>query len=99
MIHILLRYLGIKTKMLNHIDEQINKLSNEGETLLDLFAGSNIVGQYFSNERRIYSNDIQKYSYIVAKATLVINKEFDYKLIDVKKIEDSNYFKENYKKI
>lgn len=99
MIHILLRYLGIKTKMLNHIDEQINKLSNEGETLLDLFAGSNIVGQYFSNKRRIYSNDIQKYSYIVAKATLVINKEFDYKLIDVKKIEDSNYFKENYKKI
>ena len=91
MIHILLRYLGIKTKMLNHIDEQINKLSNEGETLLDLFAGSNIVGQYFSNKRRIYSNDIQKYSYIVAKATLVINKEFDYKLIDVKKIEDSNY--------
>ena len=55
MIHILLRYLGIKTKMLNHIDEQINKLSNEGETLLDLFAGSNIVGQYFSNKRRTFN--------------------------------------------
>lgn len=99
MIHILLRYLGIKTKMLDHIDEQVDILSKEGETLLDLFAGSNIVGQYFSNKRRIYSNDIQRYSYTVAKATLDINKKFDYKLIDITKIEESNYFKENYKKI
>ena len=99
MIHILLRYLGIKTKMLNHIDEQVNTLSCKGDTLLDLFAGSNIVGQFFSNKRRIFSNDIQKYSYIVAKATLDIDKEFDYKLIDVNKIEESNYFKKNYKKI
>ena len=99
MIHILLRYLGIKTKMLNHIDEQVDILSKDGETLLDLFAGSNIVGQYFSNKRRIYSNDIQKYSYTVAKATLDINKSFDYKLIDIDKIEESNYFKENYDKM
>lgn len=96
MIQILLRYLGIKTKLLNNIKNSV--YSNEkNKVLLDLFAGSNVVGQYLSNDMTIYSNDIQKYSYVVAEATLDINKSFDYKEIDIKKIENSIYFKQNYK--
>ena len=99
MIHILLRYLGIKTKMLKHIEEQVNSLSSKDDVLLDLFAGSNIVGQYFSSSKKIYSNDIQKYSFVVANSTIKINKDFDYRCIDINKIEKSKYFIDNYENL
>ena len=95
MIHILLRYLGIKTKLLDDIYKQVNKISNKGDVLLDLFAGSNVVGQSLCKERIIYSNDIQKYSYVVGKATIEINHNFNYKKIDINKVENSIYFKKN----
>lgn len=97
MIHILLRYLGIKTKMLSHIEEQVNLISSKNDVLLDLFAGSNIVGQYFAKNKTIFSNDIQKYSFVVANSTLKINKKYNYKNIDINIIENSSYFKNNFK--
>lgn len=99
MIHVLLRYLGIKTKLLSNIRTEIEKISQEGDIVLDLFGGSNIVGQNLSDIRRIYSNDIQKYSYVVAQATLNINKNFDYKKININKVEESNYYRDNYEKL
>lgn len=99
MIHILLRYLGIKTKLLDNIEKQISNISNKDDVLLDLFAGSNIVGQKFAKSMTVYSNDIQKYSYVVAKSTIEINKEFDYKSIDICKIEESQHFKNNFETI
>ena len=95
MIHILIRYLGIKTKLLDDIDKQVKQISKKGDVILDLFAGSNVVGQSLCKERIIYSNDIQKYSYVVGKATIEINHKFDYKKINISKVEDSIYFKKN----
>lgn len=96
MIHVLLRYIGIKTKLLDHIKEEIQKITPENGYILDMFAGSTIVGQYLSDDFNVFSNDIQKYSFFVGKATLEINKNFDYKLLSYKKIEQSVYFKNNY---
>lgn len=97
MIHILLRYLGIKTKLLDNIENQVNMITNKNDVLLDLFAGSNIVGQHFLKTRTVYSNDIQQYSYVVAKATIEINKDFNYKNIDIDFVEKSKWFVENNK--
>lgn len=99
MIHILIRYLGIKTKLLSYIQEEVNKISSPGATLLDLFAGSNIVSQSMACNRVIFTNDIQKYSYVVAKATVNIDKTFDYNEINISKVENSKFFKNNYEKI
>lgn len=92
MIQILIRYLGIKTKLLKNIKHQICSISNDGNVVLDLFAGSNVVSQYLSDSRTIYTNDIQKYSYTVAMSTIKIDKNFDYTKIDVDKIVNSKYF-------
>lgn len=99
MIHILIRYLGIKTKLLENIKEVVEDFSGCNKTILDLFAGSNVVGQFLAEGRNIYSNDIQKYSYVVAKATLDINKEHNYTCLNIDKIFQSKYYKKNYDRI
>ena len=45
MIHLLLRYIGIKTKLLEPIYDEINRITPDGGGVLDMFAGSTIVGQ------------------------------------------------------
>lgn len=95
MIHVLLRYIGIKTKLLENIKEEVKKITPENGYVLDLFAGSTIVGQFLSQEFNVFSNDIQKYSFFVGKATLEINENFDYKSLSYKTIENSKFFKNN----
>lgn len=70
MVNILIRYLGIKTKLLDPIKMAIQTVTPNGATVLDLFAGSNTVGQYLIDNFCIYSNDCQMYSYIAAKALI-----------------------------
>lgn len=91
----MIRYLGIKTKLLNHIDSVIsNELSNG--CILDIFSGSTIVAQKLMNRYTVYTNDIQKYSYSVSKATIEIDPLFDYSTLDVKKIINSDLFINNF---
>jgi len=70
MVDILIRYLGIKTKLLKPIKKAVEDVTPAGGAVLDLFAGSNTVGQYLINDYCILSNDCQKYSYIAAKALI-----------------------------
>ncbi|MBQ4646126.1 MAG: DNA adenine methylase [Candidatus Gastranaerophilales bacterium] len=95
MIHVLLRYIGIKTKLIDKIKEQIDLITPKNGCILDLFAGSTIVGQSLMDDYVVYSNDIQQYSCAVAKATLKISSNIDYSLIDYKKIIESDFFKHN----
>lgn len=96
MIHVLMRYIGIKTKLLKYIRAEVEKITPTSGCVLDLFAGSTIVGQSLSDKYKIYSNDIQRYSYIVGKATLEINPDFDYSKLSYKKILNSSFYIENY---
>ncbi len=70
MVNILIRYLGIKTKLLEPIKKAIDGVTPPNSAVLDLFAGSNTVAQYLIENYKIYTNDCQKYSYITAKALI-----------------------------
>ena len=70
MVNILIRYLGIKTKLLEPIKIAVDNVTSSGDGVLDLFAGSSTVGQYLINDYTIYANDYQAYSYIAANALI-----------------------------
>lgn len=64
-----LNYIGSKNKLINFIEKvvELNNSKNQKEKLIfgDLFAGTGIVGQNFSNKFNIVSNDAEYYSYII----------------------------------
>lgn len=95
MIHLLLRYIGIKTKLLEPIYDEINRITPDGGGVLDMFAGSTIVGQKMMDRHVVYSNDIQNYSRIVSHTLIEINSDFNYKSLDYHKVLNSKYFKDN----
>ena len=70
MVNILIRYLGIKTKLLEPIKTAIDEVTPANGCVLDLFAGSNTVGQYLLDTYKVFTNDYQKYSYIAANALI-----------------------------
>lgn len=70
MINILIRYLGIKTKLLEPIKIAIDDVTPPQKGVLDLFAGSSTVGQYLLNDYLVFANDYQEYSYIAAKSLI-----------------------------
>ena len=61
------RYIGSKKQLLNFIKEVVNKENNNYSNFSDLFAGTGIVGDYFKNDFKIVSNDLEKYSYVINK--------------------------------
>ncbi len=65
-----MRYLGSKAKLLNTIEDIIEKYDIEGDTFGDLFAGTGCVGDYFKDRYRIQSNDFLYFSYVINRAKL-----------------------------
>ena len=65
-----LNYLGSKFRLLDFIEENILKVTKEGEGVCDLFAGSGCVSYKLSNHFSVLSCDIQKYSQIISNAIL-----------------------------
>ena len=77
-----LRFIGSKANLLKNIESLIKKhVTGHEETFLDLFAGSNIVGNYFKKDYTIYSNDILYFSYVNAKAVIENNDELTFDLL------------------
>lgn len=70
MINIMLRYLGIKTKLLDPIKIAIDNVTDNNDGVLDLFAGSNTVAQHLMPYYRVYTNDYQAYSFIASRALI-----------------------------
>ena len=64
------RFLGAKTKLLDFIDETINKeFKHDRKYFLDLFAGTGVVGYRFSNSfTNIYTNDLLVHNYTALNA-------------------------------
>lgn len=75
-----MRYIGSKQLLLENIEELLNKhlIGNE-KTFLDLFAGTNVVGNYFKKDYTIYANDMLYFSYVNAKATIENNEPLTFK--------------------
>lgn len=62
------RYLGSKYKLLNFIENVVNENCKDIKTVVDVFAGTGVVGSSFLKEgKEVYFNDYLKsnvYSYI-----------------------------------
>jgi len=66
------RFMGSKRKLLDFIWENVKGF--KFNTVLDAFSGSGCVGYMFKTKgKRVFSNDILKYSYNIAKATIENN--------------------------
>lgn len=70
-----IRYLGSKRKLVDKICNVIASKVPQGSTVLDMFAGTNCVAYGLKNRFRVYSNDVQMFSYIVAKAVLMNKRQ------------------------
>jgi adenine-specific DNA methylase len=76
-----LQYLGAKNRVINSIINESSKHIYQGY-VLDLFSGSSIVSQAFSNNGiKVISNDVQKFSGIISNTFLKI--DFDIKDLDI----------------
>ena len=78
----LITYIGNKRGLLSFIGESIkdikNELGLEKLITLDGFAGSGVVSRYLKQySSKLYSNDLEKYSYTVTDAYLTNSSEID----------------------
>ncbi|MGX7197320.1 Dam family site-specific DNA-(adenine-N6)-methyltransferase [Enterococcus olivae] len=105
-----MRYIGSKKLLLEEIDHLLTKhLSGDEEIFLDLFAGTNCVGNYFKDRFTIYSNDILYFSYVNAKAIIENNEQLTFEKLKLEGIDNpflflqenknfrtSNYYEKSY---
>lgn len=66
-----MRYLGSKTRLVNHINKFIVENNINGNIFCDIFAGTSTVGDYFKGSYKIIANDFTTYSTILSKAKLL----------------------------
>lgn len=98
------RYLGSKQRLLDFINETIEQNCPNFVSILDVFGGTGVVGNYFSEKgKSVYINDLLYSNYCIYNAFLS-NKKFDEKKIEkiidqynnIDKIKD-NYFSDTFK--
>ncbi len=67
-----MRYIGNKSKVLNMIDNLINKkgLNKKGLTFFDAFTGTATVAHHYKNRYHLIANDNLYFSYVIAEAKL-----------------------------
>lgn len=69
----ILKYMGNKRKLLSWLIPLLNEQLKDGNTFLDLFAGTSSVGYALKPRVRVLANDIQKYSSVISSALLEFN--------------------------
>lgn len=65
-----IRYMGNKGKLLDYLIPAIEDLTNPGDVICDIMAGTNAIGYALKHRNIIVSNDIQYYSYVISKCLL-----------------------------
>lgn len=65
-----MRYLGNKTRLLPFIDSVMEKYGIEGDTFLDLFAGTAAVSDHVKDRFVVCANDVMYFSTVIARAKL-----------------------------
>lgn len=96
-----MRYLGSKINLLTNIEEMLNKhLDGNEQTFLDLFSGTNVVGNYFKDKYHIFSNDLLYFCYVNAKAQIENNSPLTFKnLADIGINNPIEYLQNNANKL
>lgn len=72
-----IHYLGSKLRLLSKIESVIDDLDVGSGRMVDLFAGSGTVSNYFAMKYATVSVDIQNYSKVLCSALLTTNLEYD----------------------
>jgi len=71
-----LRFIGSKQLLLENVEDMLAKhITGSEKVFLDLFAGTNVVGNYFKKDYTVYSNDLLYFSYVNARAIIENSKE------------------------
>lgn len=70
-----IRYMGIKTNLLEYIIPELTKITPKDGTILDIMAGSNAVSYALKEYFTVFTNDIQAYSYVISDAIIVNQHE------------------------
>lgn len=90
-----MNYIGSKFSILDFIDDTINDFVTEKKDNMifcDIFSGTGTVGKFFKKKGySIISNDIQNYSYVIAKHFIENNKEVEFKELKKEGIEPFKY--------
>lgn len=93
-----MRYIGSKKTLLTEIKKMVDKHTNGSEEIfLDLFAGTNSVGNYFKQFYTVYSNDILFFSYVNAKATIENNLKPSFSKLVSTGIQSPMHYLQNLK--
>lgn len=74
-----MRYIGSKIKLLEIIRNELNNFAPlpDGSVFCDLFAGTNVVSDFFQDKFKIISNDNLTFCYILGRGKLIkIDKKF-----------------------
>jgi len=75
-----LRFIGSKQLLLENVEDMLAKhITGSEKVFLDLFAGTNVVGNYFKKDYTVYSNDLLYFSYVNARAIIENSKELLFK--------------------
>lgn len=102
------RYLGNKYKLLNFIDETVQKHCPGVTSMLDIFAGTGVVAYHFMDKMKVVTNDILYSNYLAHMAFMSnmtirvskIEKEVElYNKLNAEKLEEnymSAYFGDTY---
>lgn len=92
-----MRYIGSKVNLLKEIDALLSKhVTGKEQSFVDLFAGTNIVGQYFKDRYQVISNDLLEFSYAIAKGTIELNVAPDFINLQKIGIHDPFQFLQSY---
>ena len=88
-----LNYLGSKLRLLDFIEENVSKVTNEGAGVCDLFAGSGCVSYKLSELFPVTACDIQHYSKVICDALLMpITLTEDIATTFMLEIKNKNFF-------
>ena len=97
--------MGNKSKLLECIIPEIEKLTDVGDVVCDIMAGTNSISYALKERNFVISNDIQYYSYIVSKCLMrnysmpsleEMHVELDGNYNDNKKSKEFSFFVDNY---
>lgn len=100
-----IRYMGNKGKLLNKIIPFIEDVVEVGDIICDIMAGTNSIGYALKDRNIIVSNDIQYYSFVIAKAMLenydipneeIAHKDLDSYIDENRERKVFSFFVENY---
>ena len=95
-----MNYIGSKLSLLEFIEEVILKEVEKKENLIlcDIFSGTGVVGNYFKEKGySVISNDIQYFSYVLAKAMIENNGEIKFENLKKINIDDPFIYLNNIK--